>query len=251
LHYITRGSGYLYVGEEKIHLKRASIFFVYADKPHRYHPNRVDPWDYIWVNFMGENLIKLFSLCGIAEEKPYVTGLSESESETVSNLFLQLLDSHIASPDSTLKVTACLLHIISLLITRLKLNETRYLSDGCAIRDALVFMNCNYRIDIGVRDIARNANVSESYLYSLFSRKFGISPKHYLIMFRIATACELLRNGAKRVNEAAAEVGFNDSHYFSRCFSEIKGISPREYIKSCDCDEPWAFLTELGIQDYR
>ena len=71
----------------------------------------------------------------------------------------------------------------------------------------------------------------------------------YLMLYRIASASELLAKGDLNVNEVSREVGFNDPLYFSRCFSAVKGKPPRDYAKHPDGD-PWEFFKKNNI-DYR
>ncbi len=42
-------------------------------------------------------------------------------------------------------------------------------------------------------------------------------------------AAGLLANFPMKVGDAAAQVGFADSNYFSMTFKKIMGLSPREY----------------------
>ena len=41
----------------------------------------------------------------------------------------------------------------------------------------------------------------------------------------------LLSSGTVPVKQAAAESGFTDIHYFSRCFRSRVGCAPRDYVK--------------------
>lgn len=53
----------------------------------------------------------------------------------------------------------------------------------------------------------------------------------YLEQLRISKAKELLRFTEKGIGEIGSLCGFTDSHYFSRVFMKVEGISPREYRK--------------------
>jgi transcriptional regulator GlxA family with amidase domain len=45
----------------------------------------------------------------------------------------------------------------------------------------------------------------------------------------VAAAQRLLRTRRYSVKEVAAQVGFADSHYFSRSFKQISGVNPSKY----------------------
>ena len=49
---------------------------------------------------------------------------------------------------------------------------------------------------------------------------------------KIEYACQLLDSTELSVKAIAAELGYNDSLYFSRLFSNTLGLSPRAYRNS-------------------
>jgi len=51
------------------------------------------------------------------------------------------------------------------------------------------------------------------------------------MVFKIENAQYLLLNNSLRISEVAYEIGFNDPKYFSKCFKNRVGVSPREYRK--------------------
>jgi AraC family transcriptional regulator of arabinose operon len=77
-----------------------------------------------------------------------------------------------------------------------------------------------------VRDLARQAQMSESGFSHTFKDVAGIPPRRYLIQERIARARELLATTRLSVKEIAAQLGYDDPHYFSRCFRKLTGRTP-------------------------
>jgi YesN/AraC family two-component response regulator len=69
----------------------------------------------------------------------------------------------------------------------------------------------------------------------------------YLMMFRVANACDLLRENKYNIKQVSNLVGYKDQLYFSRCFSLIKGIPPRYYKEKCVNDDPWSFVKMSNI----
>jgi AraC-like DNA-binding protein len=59
----------------------------------------------------------------------------------------------------------------------------------------------------------------------------GVSPKEYLIDFRIRNARRLLLNTGMTVTEVAAAVGYNDGVNFSKIFKQRVGCSPGSFRK--------------------
>ncbi len=91
------------------------------------------------------------------------------------------------------------------------------------------FIDENYSSDITLAGVAREAGLSKSYLSRRFKRRFQVSFSTYLNQLRIDEARRLLRSTDMSVREIAAEVGFNDSNYFSRVFKKEEGLTPTEY----------------------
>jgi YesN/AraC family two-component response regulator len=75
--------------------------------------------------------------------------------------------------------------------------------------------------------IAQVAGVSESYLTQVFQQELGITPWVYLTRYRIAHACQLLREKTDSITDIAVAIGFDDPGYFSKVFRNEIGLSPQ------------------------
>ena len=87
-------------------------------------------------------------------------------------------------------------------------------------------MNTNY----AVQDLAHDLLVSRNVLYARMKTIFGTSPYNYLLNVRIEESKKLLRGDAPYITDVAYRCGFSDPKYFSRCFKNIVGMTPSEYI---------------------
>jgi AraC-like DNA-binding protein len=79
--------------------------------------------------------------------------------------------------------------------------------------------------------MAAEVHLSPSRFAHVYRQFFGTGPKEDLIDARVSHACWLLSSGTVAVKQAAAESGFADIHYFSRCFRARVGCAPRNYVK--------------------
>lgn len=79
------------------------------------------------------------------------------------------------------------------------------------------------------KDIAKAADISESYLYQLFRESLGMSPKDYIRKCRLQNACTLLKTRYYKTYEVASKCGFPDAKYFATIFKREMGISPGKY----------------------
>ena len=111
-----------------------------------------------------------------------------------------------------------------------RLLEARPMSDNRYVSEALRHIAANYgECGLSVRSIARALDISEGHLSRLFRAKTGYTLKHYLTLYRIGIAEDLLSSGRSRVYETARQVGYQDVAYFSNTFKRIVGVSPTEY----------------------
>ncbi len=104
-------------------------------------------------------------------------------------------------------------------------------SDAGLVRfsEAVAWMEENFIRRSTVADLARRAAMSERHFLRMFRKTFGISPLEQLIQLRIRHSAELLQSGRYNVTEAAYRSGFSDGNYFSRQFSRVMGMPPRQY----------------------
>jgi AraC-like DNA-binding protein/mannose-6-phosphate isomerase-like protein (cupin superfamily) len=78
-------------------------------------------------------------------------------------------------------------------------------------------------------EMARMVHVHEDYMSRIFKLMMGMSPNKYLQSIRHRHARQLLRETDLKIEAIAAEVGYDDLHYFSRMFKKWEGISAYEY----------------------
>jgi len=92
------------------------------------------------------------------------------------------------------------------------------------------FIKTNFSAPLNLENIARNFNFTSSYLTKIFKRFTGETPIKYLTSLRIEEAKRLIENQPELDLKYVGEiVGYSDSHYFSRIFKSVTGMSPSEY----------------------
>ncbi len=111
------------------------------------------------------------------------------------------------------------------------ISNKRYLKYATVIRKVLSFIEDNYPDeDLSLEKIAEHVSMHPNYLSQFFKKHKGESLSSYICRFRIQKAADLLLQAeGKKVYDIAVEVGFSDSHYFTICFRNLKGITPSEY----------------------
>lgn len=101
-------------------------------------------------------------------------------------------------------------------------------ADGKLILRIRQIVEENLQSVLSVRHIAEQCHYNPSYLSRIFKDSSGISLQEYIIQIRMERAKELLDQGIK-VSEAAAAVGYESLPIFSRAFKRKTGMSPKQY----------------------
>ena len=91
------------------------------------------------------------------------------------------------------------------------------------------YIEYRYAENVKVSELAEHCGLNRSYMTKCFTEDTGVSPKEYLMQFRLAKAKELLANAELPVSNVAYAVGYSDPLAFSKSFKKREGMSPLEY----------------------
>lgn len=100
------------------------------------------------------------------------------------------------------------------------------------LRKALEHIRLYYMEDLGVKEVAGNLFISESYLTKLFKQELNITFIEYLTQVRIRKAIDLMQDISLPIYLISERVGYKDYRYFSAIFKKMIGLTPNEYRKS-------------------
>ncbi|WP_438464400.1 AraC family transcriptional regulator [Marinomonas sp. PE14-40] len=108
---------------------------------------------------------------------------------------------------------------------------TLYASEQCKRkRNIASLMLENYKNNLTVTDFADLSGRSLSTFNRDFKRKYGMSPKQWLIGQKITAANTLLENGMN-VTNSALEVGYSNVSHFIKAYKSVYGRTPKEIKK--------------------
>lgn len=82
------------------------------------------------------------------------------------------------------------------------------------------FIHEQFQEAISLKEIAREACLSEYYFHRNFRHYFGQTPYQYLHLLRMNLAQELFASGKWTKKEIAAQCGYQDSKYFSKSYKK-------------------------------
>lgn len=85
--------------------------------------------------------------------------------------------------------------------------------------------NSSFSVD----EFAQSLHMSRTLFYRKIKGITGYSPNEYVRVVRLKKSAELLLATDLNISEITYQVGFNDPDYFSRCFRQQMGVSPKGY----------------------
>lgn len=83
-------------------------------------------------------------------------------------------------------------------------------------------------IKLSIRDIAKKLNISLSTFERLMRRVYNTSPNRYIMQRKLERAHLLLSTNQHSIKNVAFMLGFNSISYFTKCYKDMYGFSPRK-----------------------
>lgn len=100
------------------------------------------------------------------------------------------------------------------------------------IGHVISYIHSNFDKNITVQEMADKVNMDKKRFCYLFDKKVGMSPKKYLIQYRIKHAKEMLIQDDYGISEVAKMTGYEDALHFSRIFRKKVGMPPSVFRES-------------------
>lgn len=206
LHYVVKGKGVYKIHNKEYSLDRGNIFIIPPFEKTYYRADDNDPWEYIWVAFTKSEDMYF--------PKKDVIYIPEAE-----RIFKDIKDCCDMEKGRNEMVISRIWELFSLFSEEPSEN-TDYVSL------ALEIIHSEYSRELTVGDIANRIGLERTYFSVIFKNSMGISPKEYIITFKIQQAAELIKNHGFGVSVAAASVGYRDAYAFSKIFKKYYGVTP-------------------------
>jgi AraC family transcriptional regulator len=99
-------------------------------------------------------------------------------------------------------------------------------------RRCVDFMHARLSEDIGLEDLAAEAQLSPFHFARMFKHSVGVPPRVYLTRIRMEKACELLEMTDLPVTEIAFEVGYASNQAFARVFLKERNMTPTGFRRA-------------------
>ena len=225
LHYIIKGKGYFKTNNVTYTLGTGESFIIFPYMEVHYYPDFQEPWEYIWVDFKGDEAIHLLSMTNLTHHTP-VAPVSPIDFEPLFHSINANGRKSFEKERSIARLRLLLSYYMEYYPKANIIPKTDY------VLSATQYIENNYwKSKLAVSDIAGFVGIERTYLFRLFKELTGMSIIKYLTSYRIRRSCTLLKNSELTIKSVACSVGYQDQLYFSKVFKKVTSYSPSEYIK--------------------
>ncbi len=236
VHVVLGGFGEFRCGGQLHRLGRGDAFLIAPGEVVEYRADVADPWSYAWVGFHGLKAEGLLREAGVSVRQPVFRPDDDGRLEALVREMLSAADWKRGRDPQLLGL---LYQFLAVLARRpgVVREDPQGRRQEEYLQRALDDIATNFAGPLTVAGLARRAGLDRTYLYSLFMDHLGVSPKDYLVRFRVDQACSLLRTPLS-VAEVARSVGYDDPQGFARVFRRIRGTPPGAWRRSLTEEGP-------------
>ena len=110
--------------------------------------------------------------------------------------------------------------------------EIRARYDGDIANRTLSLLQEHLYGQLTLTDITAALGYGKTYLSNVFKRVYGHGIMEHYMQLKIDEAKYLLRDGSMSVSQISDHLGFSSPQYFSKRFSKLVKMSPRQYASS-------------------
>lgn len=224
LHYVVDGQGRLCLGGKEYFIKGGELFVIYPQELAYYEADETNPWRYLWVIFEGDKAEEILRKLGVTENQPMFYP-KESGAEILTcmeKLLYDQLQEYLTIGNMYALLQA--MKNVSGRGKKLKVQPQQYY-----VEKIKQYIECRYMEDVKVSELAEHCGLNRSYMTKCFTEGAGVSPKEFLMQYRMNKAKELLEKEGMPVSNVAYAIGYTDPLAFSKIFKKREGISPLEY----------------------
>jgi AraC-like DNA-binding protein len=251
--YYQRGAGTLEVDGCDHAIEPGSIFFVPAERPHRFISRSTESVVCLAVDFtidtartigsgslpMQSEAAVLLSLIFARPARPFPLE-PRDQLEIDAAIAAIVLENDQREVGFAALIQAQLLRLIALCLRGTQrasgfgahFRHTAWRHRVVAERALAVIRDqATQQPELTLGQLARHCGASPNHLNRILRNQLGRTFHELLIRERLERARALLMEGRLNCTEAALECGFNDSNYFSRAFRKVYGHAPSDLLQ--------------------
>lgn len=142
--------------------------------------------------------------------------------------FLNILEDVYSGYNNRYNCVSEILHIFSVVTPKIVNREaSKYVNSY--LQKAIAEIENHSDTFIKVNELAEYVMVSRSYLYKIFIEETGLSPREFIINYKLQQSVEMMKSKKDKIQSIFTRLGFSSYRFAGKVFKEKYGVSPREY----------------------
>lgn len=215
IHYVFSGKGYF----NGNCVRPGQGFLIRPDTYEYYYPDANDPWKFLWITSTDSVMEEIFAYFN-ADEKTQIFDYNYVPAVLSLTKYIKQNHNKNHSASKILEIFLSLLNQHNVIKNRQSDMYFKYAEN---------YIKANvYRI-VRVSELVDVLGITQPYLYKIFERNCGMSPKQYIDNYKVNIAKKMLSENCVSVSEVGRSLGFEDMFVFSRFFKRNVGISPSKF----------------------
>jgi AraC-like DNA-binding protein len=223
LHYVVDGQGKLCLHGREYPVQGGEIFVIYPQELAYYEADEKNPWRYLWVIFDGPKAEEILRSIGITEEQPMLYP------EERSTEILAAMEKLLYECEEEYQTIGNFYVLLQTMKSCIGASQKKIPPQQDYVDKIKRYIEYRYAEDVKVSELAEHCGLNRSYMTKCFTEDTGLSPKEYLMQYRMKKAKELLKNSELPISNVAYTVGYSDPLAFSKMGRKREGVSPLEY----------------------
>ncbi len=231
-HYVTAGSGWVsFENGSENSISKGDWFFCFPGQKISYWQNPVNPWLYRWIEFSGDEIIKILNRMGIFSDTHQLKNEYDKKIESMIEEMRELFSKN--SIANAYRGNARLLDLFAYMldqcakVSRQKKIKPTTLED--TVEKAMRFMKNHFTEGLQVNQVVDYIGFERSYFSKVFAEVKDVSIQETLLRLREEKAKELLKNDDYAIGTISQTLGFSEAKVFSRFFKSRTGLSPKRW----------------------
>ncbi|HEX6961001.1 MAG TPA: AraC family transcriptional regulator [Lacipirellula sp.] len=239
------GRGFLEYDQSRVGLNRDELLFLPAGQVHRFVDDHSAPLTlvmaYLSQKIIDESppLTALMRVLMQRHDKPFEqVKLNIYRRGAVWSVFKRMLaEQSRDEPCATALLHAGLLELMVHILRSESVAKAVSPSREQAFEGTLEYLEEAFHTPVRVKDLAEMCGISTRRYSEIFRKRTGKTIVKYLNDKRIHYAQERLRETGQ-IMYAAMAAGFSDATHFYRVFKRSTGLTPGQYLETCQANEP-------------
>lgn len=237
IHFIEQGSGSFSVGDRVYNVNPGDVIVLHSMEGNSFRAD-AEPFRLLYVTFSFSrpaNTQKIKELNVLLREESFPLQLNETSNirKMLYTMHREIIAKSIGH-DLRIKMHLgmIIMEILDTWNQEKSLEGIRHMISSNShklVNKVIVYLQDNYNSDVKLEAIGKMINLHPRYLCTLFRQITGKTIIEFLRHFRIEKAKRLLLYTSLPITEIAYEVGYNNSQYFSKIFSQVEGMEPRAF----------------------